>query len=102
MQVLWTDIAIDSLNNVYRFALNKWNEVLAENLLELVDRSIDSIINHPDIGISIPNTSFRYLIMHKHLSLYYQCKKDSLKILLIWDNRQNPKALSALLAKHQP
>lgn len=101
MQILWTDIAIDSLNNVYSYVLNKWNEAVADNLLDLVDKSIEKIITYPQIGINLPNTPFQYLIMHKNLSLYYQYEQATLKILLVWDNRQNPKALSALLAKHK-
>lgn len=101
MKVFWTDIAIDSLNNVYSYVVNKWNETLADNLLELIDRSVEQITKYPDIGISLKSTRFRYLIMHKNLSLYYYIENDILKTLLIWDNRQNPKALSVLLTKHK-
>jgi len=65
--------------------------------LDLVDKRIEQIKTNPHIAPLIENTEFRKLIIHKNVSLFYMNSDDVIKVLLIWDNRQNPKELTKKL-----
>lgn len=90
-EIIWTDLAIDSLNKTNDFILTQWNAKISERFLDIIDNSIDILFNNPKSGIQVEGTQFRRLIVNKHTSLFYQINKSTIKILLIWDNRQNPK-----------
>ena len=41
----------------------------------------------------IPTTVYRKLVIHKNISVFYTLDSVMIKILLVWDNRQDPKKL---------
>lgn len=99
MKVFWSDLAIDSLNKVYDFVELNWGAKVSGHLLELIDQSIDHILEYPKIGESVPDRPYRCLVVHRNVSLYYHPANDMIKVILIWDNRQNPDTLSSILAE---
>jgi len=101
MQVYWTDIAIDSLNAVHAFVEGKWGQTIADNFLELVDQSITLLQSQPEIGHKTMGTEFRSLVIHKNVSLFYDFQIDLLKILLVWDNRQDPATLTDIMIQYK-
>lgn len=92
-KVFWTPVAIDSLRSTSEFIINLWNEGIVDNFLELIDKRIEQVQDNPEIAPRINKTNFRKLIIHKNVSLFYTLDTDIIKILLIWDNRQNPQDL---------
>ena len=101
MKVYWTDIAIDSLNNVYDFVEVNWDRSIADRFLELIDQSIYLIKEQPKAGQKALNTEFRSVLVHRNVSLYYEHLPGLLKIILVWDNRQNPELLTKMLEAHK-
>jgi len=63
----------------------------------MIDDSIYSIVLYPGIGVVVEGSEFRKLVMHKNMSLFYSIDPDSIKILLIWDNRMDNAALFSKL-----
>ena len=94
MDVVWTDLAISSLRETNEFILEVWNQKVSDKFVESIDNQLDQLILNPNIGKNVTNTSFKKVIIHKHISLFYQLYSNQIKVLLIWDNRQNPKKLS--------
>ena len=91
--VYWTPLAIESLKATADFISSQWNDPILNYFLDLIDKRIDQLKINPGIAPVIKNTNFRKLIIHKNVSLFYIIDSKIIKILLIWDNRQNPHEL---------
>lgn len=89
-KIYWTPIAIESLREVERFLYDRWNENIVSDFLVSIDVVTEIIRYDPKIAPKIEGTIFRRFIVHRNVSLYYVNQDGYSKILLIWDNRQNP------------
>ncbi len=89
-EIYWTPLAIDSLTETTDFILKIWNSKVVEILFELIDKRLEQILDNPRIAPKIAGTRFRKIIIHKHVSLFYIDDPKYIKVLLVWDNRQNP------------
>lgn len=96
-KVYWTPVAIKSLKETREFISKQWNQQVIDYFLDLIDKRIEQIKTNPHIAPLIENTEFRKLIIHENVSLFYMNSGDLIKILLIWDNRQNPKKMTEKL-----
>jgi len=92
-KVSWSKIAIQSLNSTNTFILSLWNTTVSSQFLNEIDESISYIKKYPNIGKRIIRTDIRQLNINKQVNLFYKIEGDTLKILLIWNNKQNPKDL---------
>ena len=92
-KVYWTSIALFSLKEVNGFILSHWNNEISHHFLDSVDSIIELLIKNPNIGSKVVNTSFRKVLINKHVALFYEQENQNLTILLIWDNRQDRKKL---------
>ncbi len=97
-QVFWTDKAIKSLRQISNFTENQWNQEVADYLLDLIDVRIELIKSNPHISQKIEKTEYYRILVHRHVSLFYEIQQNTLKVLLIWDNRQSPKLLAKLIS----
>jgi plasmid stabilization system protein ParE len=97
--IFWTDEAIYSLNSCVEFLELVWDEKTIEKFLDLIDEKIELISSNPEIGSMVFSTDNRKLLIHENVSLYYKVDNSQLKILFIWDNRQDPKKLLRDLKK---
>ena len=91
--VFWTETARLSLIETSEFVLELWNSKIKEEFLEQVDYRIKQIQLNPEIGPKFKNKQIRRLVIHKTVSLFYTDTPKYVKLLLIWDNRQNPDRL---------
>jgi len=89
-KALWTPIARDSLVETVDFISELWNDQVADDFLRQLDYRIEQIQQNPELAPPFKNSEFRQLIVHKSVSLFYREYEEHLKLLLVWDNRQNP------------
>ncbi len=92
-KVLWTPLAKDSLVETAKFISELWNEQVVDDFLSRLDYKIEQIQDHPELGPSFKNSPYRQLLIHESVTLFYRNYPEYLKLLLIWDNRQNPALL---------
>lgn len=92
-RVIWTDTALESLQETYRFITEIWNADIAEQLLDRIDLRITQVQENPELAPSLSGTEYRQLIIHESVSLFYKIYPEYIKLLLVWDNRQDPKKL---------
>ena len=93
-KIEWTSVAKQSLNKTNNFILEKWNLEISNNFLSSVDSFVEIIEQNPYIGLKVEKTNFRRTLVNKYISLFYELNQSTLTILLIWDNRQDPKDLA--------
>ncbi|WP_268123668.1 type II toxin-antitoxin system RelE/ParE family toxin [Roseivirga pacifica] len=92
-KILWTPTAKDSLKATVSFIRLVWNDQVVEEFLDQLDIRITQVQDNPEIAPAFENSKFRRLLIHKTTSLFYTSHPEHIKLLLVWDNRQNPTAL---------
>lgn len=97
-RIFWTPIAIRSLKEVQMFILDRWNIKVLNYFSDLVDKRIDQLRINPDLAPVLGSSKYRKLVIHANVSLFYINQNGITRILLIWDNRQNPQDLAKKLS----
>lgn len=96
-KVFWTPIARDSLQEAVDFLSEQWNEEVVDDFLDRLDHRIVQIQQNPELAPSCIDSEFRQLLIHQTISLFYRNTPDHIRLLLVWDNRQDPKKLKERL-----
>ena len=92
-KVIWAPTARKSLQQTSYFITELWNEKVTDEFLNQLDYRITQIRKNPELAPAYENSEFRQLLIHKSVSLYFRNYPNYLKLLLDWDNRQNPAEL---------
>lgn len=72
-----------------------WSNTEHQNFEEQVQRILTTIVNHPfAYPATESNKVIRKAVILNVISMYYRVYDDSIEVLLFWDNRRNPEALS--------
>lgn len=89
-EVQWTETARKTLQETSDFILELWNSNINEEFVEQLEYRIKQLQNNPELGPTFENTQIRRLIIHKTVSLFYINTPQYIRLLVIWDNRQDP------------
>lgn len=92
-RVIWSPLALESLKEIVEFLETRWTDQIIEKFLSQMDFRITQIQENPELAPSIENAPFRQLLIHETTSLFYRNHPDHIKVLLVWDNRQDPAKL---------
>lgn len=99
MKVIYSKIALKSLQEIIEFLENKWTDKeirnLNNDLKNLINSLNDRIISYPKIN-SKDNLRFA-LIGKKQVKVFFELKDDCVEILLFWANKKNPENVKHLL-----
>lgn len=88
-EVQWTETARKTLKETSNFILERWSSDVVEEFVEQLDYRITQLQNNPELTPAFENTLIRRLIIHRTVSLFYIDTPQFIKILVIWDNRQD-------------
>ncbi len=89
-KVFWTPDAERTFDNVIDFILVKWTGKEVKKFTTATTKVIKQMAKNPEIFVSSESQQIRKAVITKHNSLYYQVKKDSIHLLIFWDNRKDP------------
>jgi plasmid stabilization system protein ParE len=96
-KIFWTPIGLESLRVAQSFILVHWNQHVLDYFLDLIDKRIDQLKSNPKLAPKVESTEYRKLLIHKNVSIFYTLESEIIKILLVWDNRQDPRTLKEKL-----
>lgn len=88
-EVQWTETARKTLQETSNFILELWSNDVNEEFVDQLDYRITQLQNNPQLAPAFKNSKIRRLIIHRTVSLFYIDTPQFIKILVIWDNRQN-------------
>ncbi|MEI6696001.1 MAG: type II toxin-antitoxin system RelE/ParE family toxin [Bacteroidota bacterium] len=101
IKVLWSDLALNQLEEIFDYFKFKANIKVAKKIVsKIVDRTIQ-LENNPQIGTNEPllknrDKNYRFLVEGNYKIIYF--KKDNyINISSVFDGRQNPKKLKETL-----
>jgi plasmid stabilization system protein ParE len=89
-KVFWTPDAERTFGNIIDFILVKWTGKEVKKFTAATTKVIKQMAKNPEMFVSSESQQIRKAVITKHNSLYYQVKKDSIHLLIFWDNRKDP------------
>jgi plasmid stabilization system protein ParE len=99
-KVVWSPTARKSLKQTVAFIIELWNEDVAKDFLNLLNYRIEQVQRNPALGPKFHDSRIRKLVIHKTISIFYLEKPQHLKLLLVWDSRQDPEKFRKQLTDH--
>jgi plasmid stabilization system protein ParE len=92
--IIWSPLAEKDFTNILLYLQEHWNEDVLENFIDITDELIEQIILNPKQFPIIHKTKkIRKCVLTKHNTLFYRIGNESVVIMRIYDNRQDPKKL---------
>jgi len=90
--LIWSERAQEEFDKMQDYLLSEWGEEISKRVLTEISQTITRIQNHPEQFPYIkPTKKIRRCIASPQTLIYFQELKDSIVIVSLFDNRQNPK-----------
>ncbi|MCR4029430.1 MULTISPECIES: type II toxin-antitoxin system RelE/ParE family toxin [Flavobacterium] len=94
MDIKLTELAEKSYFDI----VNKFSESKGTLFSNKTISIIEIIAKNNDIGSKYKNTSYRKFLISNQVYLFYKIEKQTLYIILFWDNKRNPVDLDIILS----
>ena len=93
-KIVWSDEALKNLAAITNYLENNWTEKELKQFAGLLDKRLNSIASNPTLfPIFNHITNIRRSVLSKQTSIFYQIIDLEVRLITIFDNRQNPKRL---------
>jgi plasmid stabilization system protein ParE len=92
-EILWTDSAKSTFNNIVEYLRKEWSEREVQKFVNNTLEMISTLKRYPEMcRPSLKRKNVRIGILNKHTQLIYHYKpgKKKLEILLFWSFKRNP------------
>jgi len=90
-KIIWTDEAVRGLKRTIKQIEIKWSQKEISNFSKLLDKQLEIIQKNPGIfPFSNKAKGVRKCVLSKQTSNYYQVETDSIYLLSVFDNNQDP------------
>ena len=101
IELRWMKRAVKHLNTIYDFLAEKDEQAAIKVYNDLLD-SADTLLTFPMAGkieeaLKDSSKDYRSLVVCKHYKLVYRVENHIVKIVAVWDCRQNPKKLKRMI-----
>ena len=91
-QIIWSPLSQKDFVLILDYLQNYWDNKVVQVFIEITERSIEQISNNPK-QFPLINKDVRKCVLTKHNTLYCRDGKESIDILRIFDNRQDPQKM---------
>ena len=93
-KIFWTDEALTNLADIIDYLEHRWTEREIKNFAKLLNQQINLIQTNPELfPTSSTSNRLRKSVLSKQITIYYRLDNDEIRIVSLFDNRQNPKRL---------
>jgi len=93
-EIIWSKRAYKNLAKIIDYLEQNWTEKEIFNFSSELDRCIEIIRKSPEtFPKSSKKPSLRKVVVTKHNTLYYKVEGKLIKLIVIFDTRQDPKKL---------
>jgi len=93
-QIIWSPLAESDFLSILDYLHGNWEMNVVQAFIDITFTSISQISGNPRLFPLInKDRKIRKCVLTRHNSLFYRDGKDSIEILRIFDNRQDPHKL---------
>ncbi len=90
-RILWTEHALSELKDTLEYLKENWTERELSNFSKELDHTIQLISKNPKLfPITKKKKEVRMAVVAQYNNLYYRAKNNSVEILSLFSNRQDP------------
>jgi len=90
-KIIWTDEALKNLSGIIEYLEQCWTEREIRNFARLLDQQINLIQSNPKLfSTRKTSKSLRKSVLTKQTTIYYRIDNQEVRIVTLFDNRQNP------------
>jgi plasmid stabilization system protein ParE len=93
MQVIITEEAEQSLDEIIDYLRQNWSQLVIDKFIENIKLTINRIQKFPN---SFPVSNFvnaQRALVSKQVVMFFKVEENRIIVLLFWDARQNPEKL---------
>jgi len=93
-KIVWAVEAEEDLRLLLEYLSQNWNNKIALEYLDILEKNIQRIKNSPKLHVLInKELKIRKCVITEQNSLYYNFEENKITLLRIFDTRQNPDTL---------
>lgn len=94
----WSPKAEKKFIEIVKYIQKDFGNLVAEKFIQKVDQSISALIEMPKaFPESGKRKNIRRCVITKQTTVYYRIKNDSIELIALFSNHQNPKKIKGLL-----
>lgn len=96
-KIIWSDEAINNLKAIINYLENSWTSKEIKKFAQLIDKRINLIKANPFLfPESSQSSNLRKSVLSKQTCIYCKIIYNEIRIISLFDNRQNPHKLKDL------
>ncbi len=93
-RLIWSDEALNNLKGIINYLENNWTKREIKKFAQLLDKQLSLIEKKPFLfAISDKSNGLRKSVLSKQTTIYYRITDREIRIITLFDNRQNPNKL---------
>lgn len=96
-RIIWSDEALLNLKAIIEYLERTWTPREIQKFAQLLEKSLKLVVSIP---LSFPRikhpNKLRKMVISKQVSIFYQITEHQIRIVSIFDNRQNPSKINHL------
>ena len=93
-KLIWSDEALNNLKYIIDYLENRWTKREIKKFALLLDKQLKLIEDNPFLfAESDKSNGLRKSVLYKQTTIYYRIIGYEIRIITLFDNRQNPKTL---------
>jgi plasmid stabilization system protein ParE len=92
LKIFWTKRALNNFDKILEYLEKELGETTTRAFAIKVHNFVDNLQDFPELGtLQNSEKQIRGFVIVKQVTIFYQISDDRIKILNLFDNRQNPK-----------
>lgn len=98
MKIIWTDVAIENLKDIFDYYSNKANNKVAHNIRKQILNATKQLLNNPESGqlefnLQKLKQNHRYLVSGNY-KIIYRINQNQVIVNDVFDTRQDPNKMN--------
>jgi len=93
-KLIWSEEALNNLKGILKYLEKRWSKREIKRFAQLLDKQLELIKNNPYLfAESNKSDGLRKSVLSRQTSIYYKIIDYQIRIISLFDNRQDPNKL---------
>jgi plasmid stabilization system protein ParE len=92
-KIIWSADAVSDYEQNIEYLLEKWSIKETQQFIDEVAEILDTISKMPELFPLSDYRNIRKCVVRKQISILYTVNDDTIELVRVWNNKQNPKKL---------
>lgn len=94
IKLTWSIRALEDYEKLLQYLAENWGKNITKKVADSITHQTNRIQNTPEqFPISVKTKNIRRCVISPQTSIFFKADMNKIEILLVFDNRQNPKKI---------